>query len=88
LRFGPPPERPSEDRAPAKQNGKEFLCNFLKRGPRPAREVKEAAKKAEISLATLRRASKELGIKKPKGGKSVWSLPDAKPAQHGTPKKR
>jgi hypothetical protein len=88
LKFGPAPEKPREDRAPAKKDAKEFLRNFLAGGPRPAAEVYTAAKKGKISMATLRRASGELNVKKPKGGKSVWSLPDAKPAQSRTGRKR
>ena len=56
---------------------KQFLTDILGSQDRIGNEVKSEAKDADISAATLRRASEELGIKKYKSitlGKYVWSL--------------
>lgn len=63
----------------------DFLREHLADGPRPAAEVKDAAKEADIAPKTLRRAKEALGVKArfdavPGGrrgeGTWVWYLPD------------
>lgn len=54
-----------------------FLLNRLADGPKRARELEEAASAIDISVATLTRAKKELGIVSSKnefGGIWLWSL--------------
>jgi hypothetical protein len=66
------------DTAGARQEATEFLRDFLKGGPKPAKAVQAAARDAGHSWATVRRAKKELGVKSAKGwdGESwMWSLP-------------
>lgn len=61
----------------ARDFAKQFLTDILGSQDRIGNEVKSEAKDADISAATLRRASEELGIKKYKSitlGKYVWSL--------------
>jgi len=47
-----------------KDEAAEFLTEFLKDGPKPAKEVEELAKEEGISLMTLRRARKKMGLEK------------------------
>ena len=66
----------------ALQEAKEWLLDFLADGPKPAREVKEQARKDGISDATLNRAKEALGVTASKQGFKggwVWSLPGANP---------
>ncbi len=61
----------------ARDFAKQFLTDILGSQDRIGNEVKSEAKDADISAATLRRASEELGVKKYKSitlGKYVWSL--------------
>lgn len=61
----------------ARDFAKQFLTDILGAQDRIGNEVKSEAKDADISAATLRRASEELGVKKYKSitlGKYVWSL--------------
>lgn len=63
----------------------QFLREYLKDGPQPASEVESAAKVEGISVATLRRAKKVLGVRSPRegfgpGGTYVWTLDDPRPA--------
>ena len=52
---------------------KRLLREILADGPVPQREVKEAAEAAGISMATVQRAKKALGVKtKKKGMKGPW----------------
>jgi KaiC/GvpD/RAD55 family RecA-like ATPase len=74
-------------RESALDDAKQWLRDELANGPRPATEVKQAAKNAAVSIATLRRAVKALSIKPnhegfgPEG-KWMWSLPkDAQVSQ-------
>jgi hypothetical protein len=49
--------------APERSEAEAFLRDMLATGPRPATEMEEEAKGASISLRTLRRARRKLGIK-------------------------
>lgn len=56
-----------------------FLRAELADGPRPAKEVKQAARDADISERTLRRARTRLGVKTNKSefrGGWEWNLPE------------
>jgi hypothetical protein len=54
----------------------EFLCDYLRLGPRPPAEIKEDANQYGIASMTIRRAADELGVVKPNAGpKTTWSLP-------------
>ena len=59
------------------------LTDLLADGPVPAKKVKAAAKAAEVSEITLRRAKDRLGVVAKKTGKPgetdqawTWSLPE------------
>jgi hypothetical protein len=53
-----------------------FLTTFLSDGPKPQREIKDAAEAHSHSWATIRRAQKKLDIKPQKLGKAwLWELP-------------
>ena len=81
----------SADEALARENGNKghstaldeavaWLSDALADGPRPGKEVKDAAKADGISLRTLDRAKVKLGvIAGPDGfgGAWMWSLPDS-----------
>jgi hypothetical protein len=60
-----------------------FLQDFLAAGRRPEREVEEEAHEVGISTITLRRASKQLQVRKTKvgavgtSGQWLWELPSA-----------
>jgi putative DNA primase/helicase len=57
----------------------EFLTDFLSDGPKPQKEVKEAAEAHGHAWRTIRRAQKDLGIKPSKAamtGGWAWSLPE------------
>jgi len=59
-----------------------FLEEFLEEGPMPASDLEAAAEDEGISIATLRRARKRLGVRSEKRGSSnLVSLP----AQHAQP---
>lgn len=59
-------------------DAKEFLVDELSAGPRPAKDVEAAAKLAEISQATLRRARQAVCAKPTRlGNQSFWMLRDA-----------
>ncbi len=54
----------------------EFLCNYLRLGPRPPAEIKEDAKQYGITWMTIRRAADELGLIRINAGpKTTWRLP-------------
>lgn len=54
----------------------EFLCGYLRLGPRPPAEIKEDAQQHALSWMTIRRAADELGVLRANAGtKSVWALP-------------
>lgn len=58
-------------------NAKHFLQEYLHSGPRDARSIEDAARRAGISRTTLARARKALKIKSVKtefGGRSEWVL--------------
>lgn len=64
-------ERDFETRqAPQRADAEQFICDFLKNGKKPTKELDEAAKAAGISNATLRRAKEQLKNKKILGLKS------------------
>lgn len=59
----------------------EWLVNYLRLGSRPVKEIKEDAERLGHKWSTIRRASDDLEITKPKGGPgSTWTLPDGYPA--------
>ena len=72
----------------AKAEAEEFLIQLLKDGPCPSGHVKDQAKEAGFSWATVRRASDDLGIKKRKLQNAwYWEKPNllkqlAQDAQH------
>jgi putative DNA primase/helicase len=63
----------------AKREAREFLLERLEAGPVNSDDIMEEAKQEGISIATLRRAKKELGIKSRRQGGSkgtwTWELP-------------
>jgi hypothetical protein len=64
---------------PAMSEAKEFLRAELADGPRPAEEIKKAARSAGLAWSTVNRAKKDLRIKPRKLGLEegwVWQLPD------------
>jgi putative DNA primase/helicase len=65
---------------PSKVKGAEaFLSEFLANGSRAANQVREEARKANVSSRTLERAKKNLGIQSARdefGGSSKWQMPD------------
>jgi putative DNA primase/helicase len=70
------PDAPS-DEGTAKDAAETFLCELLT-APTPTETVKQEAKDAGLSWATVRRASDSLGVIKKKGGMAggwYWSLP-------------
>jgi hypothetical protein len=63
--------------ARALDDAKEFLAEQLKDGPRPAKEIFDAAKEEGHSVTTVRQAGKSMGVKIGKscpGVKSMWTL--------------
>lgn len=75
-------ERPTEDRG-AINVACEFLSDLLAEGPKFSEEVRERARDAGISYATLRRAAKKIRIEHQRKGKGPWlmGLSAAVPAQ-------
>jgi putative DNA primase/helicase len=72
----------------AKREAKEFLLEHLRGGPANSDDLIEEAKQEGITIVTLRRAKKELGIKSRKqrgsaDGAWVWDLPPQ--GAHATP---
>ncbi len=73
------------DPSPQEKSALEEACDFLKKelakGSRPFREVKEAAEDASVSLGTLKRAKKKLGVTPTKVGRPgepshwEWAFP-------------
>jgi hypothetical protein len=64
----------------------EFLTDFLRDGPKPQKEVKEAAEAHCHAWITIRRAQRDLGIKPSKSGMTgswIWALAED---AHQTPK--
>jgi hypothetical protein len=59
------------DQKSALSEAKEFLLQELAEGPVPAEQVEKDARGAQISMRTLRRAKRELGVKSRKQG-DVW----------------
>ena len=57
---GPPPDA---DQRSAREEAREFLLQTLADGPRPQVEVQAEAAKIHISIASLRRAKGDLGVK-------------------------
>ena len=60
------------------EDAREFLIDALRKGPRPADDVKAEARAEDVSLATLRRGKDSLGIVVKKGGQRgpwTWELP-------------
>ncbi|MBL8880752.1 MAG: AAA family ATPase [Phycisphaerales bacterium] len=70
---------PAEERS-ALAEAVEWLTDFLSAGPRPARELVNAAYSAALSLPTLRRAKTLLGVRSMKSAADScwnWQLPPA-----------
>jgi hypothetical protein len=60
----------------AQSEARAFLETFLSDGPKPQKEVREAADAFCHSWATIRLAQEKLGIKPKKNGKAwYWELP-------------
>lgn len=59
----------------ARDAARTFLTEALADGPLEFERLERMAEARSISTSTLRRAADELGIVKPRGGKSTWSLP-------------
>ncbi len=78
-------ELPNKKAAGALQEAKDFLCDLLADGPKPAKECISLSRSAALALATVRRAKDELGIKSVRNefvGGWNWALPqDAQDAQ-------
>jgi putative DNA primase/helicase len=67
------------DKRSAEAEAAALLSTLLSDGPKPQREIKEAADAHCQSWATIRRAQETLGIKPKKEGKVwCWSLPQGK----------
>jgi len=69
---------------PVRTEAKEFLLAMLEDGPHPVTDIKEEAKAAGLSWATVRRAKDELGIRSEREsegrdgvGQWLWRLQDA-----------
>jgi hypothetical protein len=61
------------DERSALEEAEDFLREKLSDGPLPANEIYVEAERSGISKATLRRATKKLGIKRrPDGFKGTW----------------
>ncbi len=75
-----------EEEKSALSEAREFLLSELKGHPVSANAVKRAAREADISERTLKRAKQALGVKSEKesDGSWTWSLPD-KEKQRGHP---
>ena len=70
---GPPPDA---DQRSAREEAREFLLQTLAEGPRPQVEVQAEASKIHISIASLRRAKGDLGVKASKVSDHwEWGLP-------------
>ncbi len=70
-----------EDKS-AREAASDFLEDLLGPGPQLSREVYSAADKARISRATLRRATKDVGVKRTREGKTgPWIMALAKEGQ-------
>jgi hypothetical protein len=75
--------RQSDDERSARDEAREFLLELLADGVVPVKEVKRAARDAELSWRTIERAKGELGVTASRqgetgnrgGGQWVWSLP-------------
>jgi hypothetical protein len=75
---GPPPDA---DQRSAREEARDFLVQTLTDGPKPQPEVQAEAAKLGISLASLRRAKADLGIRPKKTADHwEWGLP---PPQSG-----
>lgn len=74
IKFGPAPKAPQ--RFTELDRAVDFLLDLLSGQPVLAAEVEEAAKKADISPSTLKRAKSQLSIKSVKRGDVwYWTLP-------------
>jgi hypothetical protein len=63
----------------AVERAKHLVLEFLKAGPRNAREILAAAEGAKISVRTIQRAAISLGLERTKAGFNrgwTWRLPD------------
>jgi hypothetical protein len=70
---GPPPDA---DQRSAREEARDFLLQTLADGPRPQVEIQAEAAKIHISIASLRRAKGDLGVKASKlPDHWEWSLP-------------
>ncbi len=72
-------DMPTEEMRTERDDAIEFLSAELADGPRPAKEIKDAASAANIHERTLKRAKSDLGIQSTKDGLNGgwrWRLPD------------
>lgn len=80
-------EAPANEQVPGEtKSAIDWLLEMLSNGPRPASEVKEAAKDAGYSERTIQRAMRKAGIKSDRTGfgqPAVWRLPDGSRANLG-----
>lgn len=73
---GPARELLDTTKQSAQAAAEEFLATFLADGPRPQREVKDAAEAHCHAWRTVQRAQQKRGIASRKEGKAwVWELP-------------
>jgi hypothetical protein len=82
-------EQPNERRSELTR-AIEFLQSFLKDGPKPAEEAKNAASQVAISERTLKRAKGAIGIMAQRegygaGGRWFWRLPEGQSPKEGQP---
>jgi len=76
-------QAPQQYERPREAEAADWLVAYLVNGPRRARDVAVAAKRANIAERTLRRAADTLGVAKRRVGSAaaeghwVWELPDA-----------
>jgi hypothetical protein len=67
-----PPGRPPKER----DDAEDWLREQLRKGPVAVKRLEEQAERRGISWSTIRRASDDIGVVKPKGGRnSEWRLP-------------
>ena len=76
---------PSQSRA-VRRSVDQWLMNRLEAGPVKVREIAIAAQAAGMSMRTVERAKRRLGIKADRSGKGwCWSLPQDRHDEQATP---
>ena len=79
--FGSRHSENDRERQLAVDKAKEWILDFLARGPRAALDCQSEAEKAGISRKTLQRAKRELGVRSQRLGKAeenkwAWYMPE------------